>query len=110
MIEITRSVDQISILGNVIDLKPITKTTMKEIENMQSESSNLSFDDFEKILKLGIGEEAFNKVFPDEDSMDIEVMLQSALAVYEKFMDKNMEHIQSFNKKYSPNRAARRSK
>ena len=66
-------------------------------------------EDFESILKIGIGEDAFNEVFPTDEDMDLEIMIKAALVIYEKFLDKNIENITRFNQKYSPNRAARRT-
>lgn len=106
--EITREVEQLNILGHVVNIKPITKASMNKIKAL-GDRGDLGIDEFEEILKIGIGDDAFYEVFPDDDSMDIEVMLRAALAVYEKFLDKNIATIQNFSNKYSPNRAARRA-
>lgn len=107
--EINREVEQIKILGNTVDLIPITKASIKQIQSLGERAGGLDLADFEEILKIGIGADAFNKVFPDDESMDIEIMVKAALVVYEKFLDKNIDNIQRFSQKYSPNRAARRA-
>lgn len=106
--EITKEVEQLKILNHIVDLKPITKASMNKIKSL-ADNGDLGLDEFEEILKIGIGEEAFKLVFPDDDSLDIEVMIKAALTVYEKFLDKNIEAINQFSNKYSPNRAARRA-
>lgn len=109
MIEIKKQVEQIKILDKVVDLKPITKASVEKIQNLRSNKENLSFDDFEEILKIGIGEDAFKEVFPSDEETDITVMIEAALAVYGRFIDTNVNNMNKFSNKYSPNRAARRA-
>lgn len=108
MIEIKREVEQMNIMGKVVDLKPITKASINKIKEMGN-NKQLGIEDFEEILKIGIGEDAFREVFPDDESMDMEIMIKASLAVYEKFLDNNLSAMENFSNKYNPNRAARRA-
>lgn len=106
--EITKEKEQLKIMGHIVDLKPITKASIDKMMELGG-SGKASFDEFEEMLKIGIGDEQYNEVFPDAEHTDIEVMIQAALAVYEIFMDKNLSHIEGFKNKYNPNRASRRA-
>ena len=110
--KIERKVQQLDILGKVVDLKPITQATMDKIEAMQNMKMS-GIDDFKELLKLGIGEDKYKEVFPTPEDEDFEVIIDAGLVVFEVFVDATENRVQSFKdkmtaEKYSPNRAARR--
>lgn len=109
---IEREVRQLNILGKIVDLKPITQSTMDKIKAMQNKEMS-GIEDFKDLLKLGIGEDKYKEVFPSPDDEDFEIIIDSGLAVFEIFVEAIKERTDKFGKniageRYSPNRATRR--